>query len=128
MFDDPSKEQYVPLSASDRFDAVKNKQIDVLSRNSSCTMGREGDYGVVFAWMTYYDGQAFLVPKSRNFQSALELDGSKVCVQPGTTTELNFVDFFETNHMKYETVHEVSVADMIAAYQAGQCNAMTTDE
>ena len=106
IFNDPSKVQYVPLSNSERFDALKNKQIDVLSRNSTWTMGREGDYGVVFAGTTYYDGQAFLVPKSRNIQSALELDGSKVCVQPGTTTEPNFTDFFDANHMKYETVHE----------------------
>jgi general L-amino acid transport system substrate-binding protein len=127
IFNDPSKVQYVPLSASDRFDALKNKQIDVLSRNSTWTMGREGDNGVVFTGVTYYDGQAFLVPKSRNFQSGLELDGSKVCVQAGTTTEPNFVDFFETNHMKYETVHEASADDMIAAYQAGQCNVLTTD-
>ena len=127
IFNDPSKVQFVPLSASDRFDALKNKQIDVLSRNSTWTMGREGDNGVVFTGVTYFDGQAFLVPKSRNFQSALELDGSKVCVQPGTTTEPNFVDFFETNHMKYEAVHEASADAMIAAYQAGQCNVLTTD-
>ena len=127
IFNDPSKVQFVPLSASDRFDALKNKQIDVLSRNSTWTMGREGDNGVVFTGVTYYDGQAFLVPKSRNFQSALELDGSKVCVQAGTTTEPNFVDFFEANHMKYETVHEASADAMIAAYQAGQCNVLTTD-
>ena len=128
IFNDPSKVQFVPLSAEQRFDALKNKQIDVLARNSTWTMGREGDYGVVFTGTTYYDGQAFLVPKSRNVQSALELDGSKVCVQPGTTTEPNFTDFFETNHMKYETVQEGSVAEMIAAYVAGQCNVMTTDE
>jgi general L-amino acid transport system substrate-binding protein len=128
IFNDPSKVQYVPLSAEARFDALKNKEIDLLVRNSTWTMGREGDYGIVFTGTTYYDGQAFLVPKSRNVQSALELDGSKVCVQPGTTTEPNFTDFFATNHMKYETVHEGSVAEMIAAYQAGQCNVMTTDE
>ena len=127
VFNDPSKVQYVPLSASDRFDALKNKQIDLLSRNSSWTMGREGDNGVVFTGVTYYDGQVFLVLKSRNVQSALELDGSKVCVQPGTTTELNYVDFFETNHMKYETVHEGSADEMIKAYEAGQCNVLTTD-
>ena len=128
IFNDPSKVQFVPLSAADRFDALKNKQIDVLSRNSTWTMGREGEYGVVFAGVTYYDGQAFLVPKSRNLQSALELDGSKVCVQPGTTTEPNFIDFFETNHMKYETVHAASADDMIKAYEAGQCDVLTTDE
>jgi general L-amino acid transport system substrate-binding protein len=128
IFNDPSKVQYVPLSASDRFDALKNKQIDVLSRNSTWTMGRENDYGVVFPGVTYYDGQAFLVPKAKNLQSALELDGSKVCVQPGTTTEPNFIDFFETNHMKYEVVHAASADDMIKAYEAGKCDVLTTDE
>jgi len=127
VFNDPSKVEFVPLSASDRFEALKNKQIDVLSRNSSWTMGREGDNGVVFAGVTYYDGQGFLVPKAKNFQSALELDGSKVCVQAGTTTEPNFVDFFEANHMKYETVHEASADDMVAAYQDGKCDVLTTD-
>ena len=128
IFNDPSKVQYVPLSASDRFDALKNKQIDVLSRNSTWTMGRENDYGVVFPGVTYYDGQAFLVPKAKNLQSALELDGSKVCVEPGTTTEPNFIDFFETNHMKYEVVHAASADDIIKAYEAGKCDVLTTDE
>ena len=128
IFNDPSKVQFVPLSASDRFDALKNKQIDVLSRNSTWTMGRENDYSIVFPGVTYYDGQAFLVPKSKNLQSALELDGSKVCVQPGTTTEPNFIDFFETNHMKYEVVHAASADDMIKAYEAGKCDVLTTDE
>lgn len=128
IFNDPSKVQFVPLSASDRFDALKNKQIDVLSRNSTWTMGRENDYSVVFPGVTYYDGQAFLVPKAKNLQSALELDGSKVCVQPGTTTEPNFIDFFETNHMKYEVVHAASADDMIKAYEAGKCDVLTTDE
>ncbi len=128
IFNDPSKVQFVPLTASERFDALKDKKIDVLSRNSTWTMGREGDNGVVFAGVTYYDGQAFLVPKSRNLQSALELDGSKVCVQTGTTTEPNFVDYFETNHMKYEIVRGETVADVLAAYKDGQCNVLTTDE
>jgi general L-amino acid transport system substrate-binding protein len=117
IFNDASKVQYVPLTASERFDALKSKQIDVLSRNSTWTMGREGDNGVVFAGVTYYDGQAFLVPKSRNLQSALELDGSKVCVQAGTTTEPNFIDYFEE-----------TVADVLSAYKDGQCNVLTTDE
>src|SRR5208337_5504958 len=64
IFNDPSKVQYVPLSAPERFDALKHKQIDVLARNSTWTMGRENEYGIVFAGVTYYDGQAFLVPKS----------------------------------------------------------------
>ena len=127
IFNDPSKVHFTPLSASERFDALHNKQIDVLSRNSTWTMGRETELGLVFAGVTYYDGQAFLVPKSRNLQSALDLDGSKVCVQAGTTTEPNFIDYFETNHMKYEIVRGATVAETLAAYQAGQCNVLTSD-
>jgi general L-amino acid transport system substrate-binding protein len=128
VFGDPTKVHFVPLTASDRFDALHNKQIDLLSRNSSWTMGRETDLGLVFAGVTYYDGQAFLVPKSRNLQSALELDGSKVCVQSGTTTEPNFIDYFESNHMKYEIVRRDTVAATLAAYQSGECNVLTSDE
>jgi len=127
IFNDPAKVQYVPLSAEERFGALKDKKIDVLSRNSTWTLGRENDFGIVFAGVTYYDGQGFLVPKSRNITSALELDGSKVCVQPGTTTEPNFTDYFDANHMKSEVVHVSSAAEMVKAYQDGKCNVLTTD-
>ncbi len=128
IFNDPSKVQFVPLTASERFDALKNKQIDVLSRNSTWTLGRESDSGLVFAGVDYYDGQAFLVPKSRNLASALELDGSKVCIQKGTTSEPNAVDFFETNHINYEIVEGATVADVVSDYLAGKCNTLSTDE
>jgi general L-amino acid transport system substrate-binding protein len=128
IFNDPTKVQFVPLTASERFDALKNKQIDVLSRNSTWTLGRENDSALVFAGVTYYDGQAFLVPKSRNLTSALELEGSKVCIQNGTTSEPNAIDFFETNHINYEIVHGEKVADVVADYLNGKCNALTTDE
>ena len=128
IFNDPSKVEYVPLTASERFDALKDKKIDVLSRNSTWTMGREDDYGILFAGVTYYDGQAFLVPKSRNLTSALELDGSKVCIQNGTTSEPNAMDFFETNHINYEIVHGETVADVVSDYLSGKCNVLTTDK
>ncbi len=128
IFNDPTKVEYVPLTASERFDALKDKKIDVLSRNSTWTMGREDDYGILFAGVTYYDGQAFMVPKSRNLTSALELDGSKVCIQNGTTTEPNAMDFFETNHINAEIVHGETVADVVADYLSGKCNTLTTDE
>ena len=128
IFNDPSKVDFVPLAASERFDALKDKKIDVLSRNSSWTMGREEDSNLVFAGITYYDGQAFLVPKSRNATSALELDGAKVCVQKGTTSIPNAKDFFETNHVNYEFVEADTVADTVANYLAGKCNVLTTDE
>jgi general L-amino acid transport system substrate-binding protein len=101
---DANKVRFVPLTADQRFEALKDKQIDLLSRNSTWTMGRETELGLVFAGVNYYDGQGFLVPKSRKVESALELDGSKVCVQSGTTSELNVADFFATNHMKMEAV------------------------
>lgn len=128
IFSDPSKVEYVPLNASERFDALRDKKIDVLSRNSTWTMGRENDAGLVFAGVTYYDGQAFLVPKSRNLTSALELDGSKVCIQKGTTSEPNAADFFETNHINYELVEGETVAEVVSDYLTGKCNTLTTDE
>jgi len=127
IFNDPSKVQFVPLSASERFDALKNKQIDVLSRNSTWTLGRENDSDIVFVGVNYYDGQAFLVPKSRNLTGALELEGSKVCIQKGTTSEPNAADFFETNHINYELVEGATVAEVVADYLSGKCDTLTTD-
>ncbi len=82
----------------------------------------------MFTGVTYYDGQGFLVPKSRNLTSALELDGSKVCIQNGTTSEPNAKDFFETNHINYEIVHGETVADVVSDYLAGKCNVLSTDK
>ena len=89
IFNDPAKVTFVPLSASDRFGALRSKQIDVLSRNSTWTMGRETELGLAFAGVTFYDGQGLMVRHARKVSSGLELNGSKVCVQSGTTTELN---------------------------------------
>ena len=100
---DADKVRYVPLNANDRFAALQSGTIDVLSRNSTWTMSRETDLKLVFPAVTYYDGQGFMIRRSRPATSALELDNTKVCVQSGTTTELNLVDFFRTNHMKLET-------------------------
>jgi general L-amino acid transport system substrate-binding protein len=127
VFNDPSKVEFVPLNASERFDALKDKKIDVLSRNSTWTLGRENDYGIVFAGVTYYDGQGFLVPKSRNVQSALELDGSKVCLQTGTTTEQNLANYFGANHINYELIPGTTVAEVLANYADGKCNVLTSD-
>jgi general L-amino acid transport system substrate-binding protein len=127
IFNDQSKVQYVPLSASERFDALKDKKIDVLSRNSTWTLGRENESNIVFTGPTYYDGQAFLVPKSRNLTGALELDGSKICIQKGTTSEPNAADFFETNHINFQLVEGATVADVVADYLSGKCDTLTTD-
>jgi general L-amino acid transport system substrate-binding protein len=128
IFNDPGKVEYVPLSAAERFGALKDKKIDVLSRNSTWTMGREEDANLLFAGVTYYDGQAFMTPKASKATSALELDGAKVCVQKGTTSEPNAKDFFDSNHVNFEIVEADTVSDLVANYLGGKCNVMTTDE
>ena len=124
---DPDKVSYVPLNTSERFEALKSGKIDILSRNSTWTMGRETGYGLTFVGITYYDGQGFMVPRAANVFSALELDGSKVCVQGGTTTEANLSDYFTANNMAYEAVITASPAESLAAYGDGRCNVITSD-
>lgn len=127
IFGDPQKVQFVALSASDRFEALTSSKIDILSRNSTWTIGRETELGVSFAGITYYDGQGFLVPRSRNVDSALELDDSTVCAQAGTTSEANAADYFSTNNMKLALVQTGSPAESLAAYSDGRCNVLTSD-
>jgi general L-amino acid transport system substrate-binding protein len=124
---DANKVHFVPLNADERFDALKNKKIDVLSRNSTWTMGREGELGLVFVGIDYYDGQGFIVGKIKKIDSALELDGAKVCVQSGTTSALNVADYFQANHMKLDLVVTPTIEELNQAYQAGRCDVMTAD-
>ena len=127
IFNDPAKVTFVPLSASDRFGALRSKQIDVLSRNSTWTMGRETELDLAFAGVTFYDGQGLMVRHARKVSSGLELNGSKVCVQIGTTTELNLRDFFQFNGMKFEIVPAASMDEARKAYEAGRCDVLTAD-
>ena len=127
IFNDASKVSYTGLDASARFGALQSGKIDVLSRNSTWTMSRETELGLIFAGVTYYDGQGFLVPRALKKDSALELDGTKVCVQIGTTTELNLADHFRANRMKFEGISAQSVEDAVNAYDSGRCNVFTAD-
>jgi general L-amino acid transport system substrate-binding protein len=127
IFNDPSKVNFVPLSTGDRFKALQSGAVDVLSRNSTWTMGRETDLKLNFAGVIYYDGQGFMVRSTLGATSALQLDGKKVCVQSGTTTELNLKDFFNTNNMKYELVSLPTAAEAEKAYDSGRCDVLTTD-
>lgn len=124
---EPSKVRFVPLSASARFAALQSGQVDVLFRNSTWTMGREVELGLLFPAVTYFDGQGFLVPKARNIGSALELDGSKVCVQEGTTTEQNLAEFFESNGMRVEEVKTPDSESALKMYIEGSCDVLTSD-
>src|SRR6476646_5074208 len=124
---DASKVTFVPLSASERFEALKSGKIDLLSRNSTWTMSRETELGLAFPAVTYFDGQGFLLPKSRNIASALELGGSKVCVQSGTTTDDNLADFFEANGMTFEAVRVPNASEALKAYAEARCDVLSSD-
>ena len=127
VLDDASKVRYVPLNAENRFAALQSGAVDVLSRNTTWTMSREIELKLVFPATTYFDGQGFLVRKSRNATSALELNDVKVCVEGGTTTELNLADYFSTNNMKFERITFASGAEAVKAYDAARCDVLTSD-
>ncbi|WP_395666995.1 amino acid ABC transporter substrate-binding protein [Methylocella sp.] len=127
IFDDPDKVKFLPLSAKDRFTALQSGEVDILSRNTTWTLSRETGQGFLFAGIVYYDGQGFLARKSLNLSSALELSGASICVQQGTTTELNLADFFRGNNMKYEPVNFASADEAMRAFESGRCDAFTSD-
>jgi general L-amino acid transport system substrate-binding protein len=127
IFDDPTKVKFVPLDAKERFTELSNRKVDVLARNSTWTMSRETEYYLHFAAVSYYDGQGFMVPRSSNISSALELDGSKVCVQRQTTAELNVADYFRVNNMKYQPTRFGTLDEVFNAYASSQCNVLTAD-
>jgi general L-amino acid transport system substrate-binding protein len=127
IFNDPTKVKFVPLTAANRFTALQSGEIDVLARNTTWTMSRDTSLGIDFAAVNYYDGQGFMVRKVLKVSSALELNDASVCVQQGTTTELNLADYFRTNHMSLKTVTFATVDEAIKAYDSGRCDAYTTD-
>jgi general L-amino acid transport system substrate-binding protein len=128
IFDDPKKVVFVPLSALERFDALRDRKIDVLSRNSTWTLEREAGSGLLFAAVTYYDGQGFMVAPRLQVTSALELDKASICVQKGTTTQLNLADYFHANSMTYRELAFDTLADAIKAFEGGQCDVFTADQ
>jgi general L-amino acid transport system substrate-binding protein len=127
IFNDPTKVKFVPLTAKDRFTALQSGEIDVLSRNTTWTLSRDTSLGLDFPAITYFDGQGFMVRRALKVSSALELNDASICVQQGTTSELNLADFFRTNHMGLKTVTFATGEDALKAYESGRCDAYTTD-
>ncbi len=127
IFDDATKVSFVPLSATERFEALKLGKIDVLSRNSTWTLEREAELGLLFAGVNFYDGQAFMVRRERNFTSALELDKARVCVQAGTTGQELLANYFQSNSMAIEQRAYPDAAKTLRAFETNECDAMTTD-
>jgi len=127
IFNDPNKVKFVALTAKDRFTALQSGDVDVLARNTTWTSSREAQLGLHGTAVNYYDGQGFIVRKDLKIKSARELDGATVCVQQGTTTELNLADYFRANKMQLKSVTFQTLDQALGAYQSGRCNAFTTD-
>ena len=117
IFDDPKKAKFVPLDASERFKELQSRKVDILSRNTTWSMSRESNLALYFPAVAYYDGQGFMLPRSRNIDSALDLNNSKVCVQEGTTTLLNLADYFRANNMKYTEMKFPRLEEVLKAYE-----------
>ncbi|SIS92809.1 amino acid ABC transporter substrate-binding protein [Paracoccus saliphilus] len=124
---DPSKVKYVPTTGQTRFTALSSGEVDMLARNSTWTFSRDTDLKLDFAGVNYYDGQGFMVPKDLGVTSVKELGGATICIQTGTTTELNLADYFKANDMEYQPVNIDSNAEGEQQYMAGACDAYTTD-
>lgn len=127
VLSDASKVDYVPLSAEARFPALQKGEIDLLSRNSTWTLGREAELKLMFPGVSYYDGQGFLVPVAKKVDSALELTNSKVCVQAGTTSVMNARDYSNQNNLSLELVELPGVDEVVQGYADGKCDVITTD-
>ena len=124
---DPQAVEFVPTTGKTRFTALASGEVDMLARNTTWTFSRDTDLKFDFVGVNYYDGQGFMVPKALGLSSAKELDGATVCIQTGTTTELNLADFFRKNNINYEPVPVETNAEGQQQYLAGACDAYTTD-
>ena len=124
---DTSKIKYVPLTAKERFTALQSGEIDMLSRATTWTATRDTSLGLNFAGVNYYDGQGFLVSKKIGVNSALELDGATVCIQAGTTSELNLTDYFKANKMTYKPITYDTSGQTIEGFKSGRCDVVTSD-
>ena len=125
---DAKKVKYVALTAKERLTALQSGEIDMLSRNTTWTQTRDTSLGLKFAGVNYYDGQGFMVNKKLGVKSAKELDGASICLQTGTTTELNVADYFRTNKMKYKLVSYDTNDQVLKGYETGRCDVLTSDQ
>src|SRR3954466_1301372 len=127
VFGDASKVKYTPLGGTERFPALQSGEIDLLVRNTTWTMSRDTTLGFTFAGVNYYDGEGFMVRKSLGVKTVKELAGATICVQGGTDTVTGLADFFKKANLQYTPLVIDKLADVNAAYDAGRCDALTTD-
>jgi len=124
---DMKKLKFVATTTQNRFTALQSGEVDMLSRSTTWTLGREGNLGLLFAWVNYYDGTGFLVKKSAGVKSAKEMDGATICVQPGTSTELAINDYYRQANMKFTPILIGDLAEIQSAFLSGRCDAYSTD-
>lgn len=127
IFNDPSAVRFTSLTSQERFTALSAGEIDVLSRTTTWTMSRDTQLGISFVGTMFYDGQGFMVRKADGITSATELSGAAICIESGTTTELNAADYFAANNMEFKTVVFVDQDEVVKAYEDGRCDVYTTD-
>jgi len=127
VFGDAGKVRYVPATTQQRFTSLQSGEVDVLSRNTTWSFSRDAGLGFNFVGVNFYDGQGFMVWKKLNVRSAKQLNGATICVQPGTTTELNLADWFRANRMTFKPVVIDKLEEVTNAYFAGRCDVFTTD-
>ena len=128
VFGDATKVKFSQLNAKERFTALQSGEVDVLSRNTTWTSSRDAGMGMVFAGVTYYDGVGFLVNNKLGVKSAKELDGATICIQAGTTTELNVSDYFRANNLKYTPITFDTSDESAKSLESGRCDVLTSDK
>ncbi|SAK56663.1 extracellular solute-binding protein [Caballeronia hypogeia] len=124
---DPEKVAFVPLRASARFPALRTGRIDLLARNTTWTLLREGTLGVQFAGVLFYDAQAFMVPAKSGVRALSALKGATVCVQRETSSQDNLIGYSKANALDLKPVVVASVAELEQAFLSGRCSASTAD-
>ena len=127
IFNNADSVRYTPLTSQERFTALSAGEVDLLSRTTTWTMSRDTQLGIMFAGVIYYDGQGFIVRKADGIASAMDLSGAALCIESGTTTELNAADYFQANGLEYNPVVFVGQDEAWKAYEDGRCDVMTTD-
>ncbi|WP_269713473.1 amino acid ABC transporter substrate-binding protein [Caulobacter sp. NIBR2454] len=118
---------FVPVTAENRIEMLRDGKIDLLARSTSWTFSRDAGEGVDFAGIAYYDGQGFLARKALNLQSALELNGARVCVQSGSTSQNNLTDYFRANGLTFTAVPAASNEKAREIYQTEGCDVLSAD-
>ncbi|WP_375450307.1 transporter substrate-binding domain-containing protein [uncultured Devosia sp.] len=127
IFNDPKAVRFTPTTSTDRFNVLGSGEVDLLARTTTWTMTRDTTLGLMFVGTMFYDGQGFLVRKADGIASAADLSGAAVCIEAGTTTELNAADYFSANNLEFNPVTFTGQDEVLKAFEDGRCDVMTSD-